>query len=133
MEMAARIKELIEANVANGGTMRLSALKRSLHANRHPDAWKEALRRLVVHRVAKVAKGNITLTRSGNDLFPDPYGRPTPKRRKRNRGQSEWFQKNRTKMDEGQHSGFGEGENDEGDSAAAEAFWRQLDAKAPDG
>ncbi len=136
MEMAARIKELIQAKRSNNGTMRLSALKRSLHADRHPEVWKEAIRRLVVHRIAKVANGEITLKPTEFDL-PDPYGRPKPKRRRRNRGQSEWYQMNRTKMDDGQHSNFDEDwededQNDEDDLAAEQAFWRQLDNIEPE-
>ena len=130
MEMAARIKETIEA--MGRRTMTLSALKRSLHANRHPAAWKEAIRRLVVHRIATVADGNITLKWSEFEL-PNPYGRLKPKRHERNRGQSEWFEKNRAKMDDGQHSDFDEDWSGEDDSAAAEAFWRQLDKKDEDG
>jgi hypothetical protein len=87
--------------------MTVSALKRSLHADRHPEAWKEAIGRLIVHRIARVADGQITLRPSEFEL-PDPYGRPRLERRKRNRGQSEWFEKNRAKMDDGQHADFDE-------------------------
>lgn len=135
LEMAARIKEKIEATGRR--TMTLSALKRSLHAHRHPEAWKEAIGRLVVHRIAKVADGNITLKWSEFEL-PDPYGRPKPKRRKRNRGQSDWFRENREKMDAGQHSDFEEDWEDENkdgedDLTAEKAWWRQLDEKDQEG
>ncbi len=134
LEMAARIKETMEA--MNRRTMTVSALKRTLHADRHPEAWKEAIERLVVHRIAKIADGNITLKWSKFEL-PSPYGRPKPKRRRRNRGQSEWYQMNRTKMNDGQHSDFDEDwededQDDEDDLAAEQAFWRQLDDIKPE-
>jgi hypothetical protein len=132
LEMAARIKELIETHRSNGETLPLSALKRSLHADRHSQAWREAIGRLVVHRIAKVADGEITLRPSEFEL-PDPYGRPKPNRPKRNRPQSDWLRENRAKMDAGQHSDFFEDWSDEDeeddDLAAEKAWWGQLDEK----
>lgn len=105
-EIAARIKELLESRAT--GSLRLAALKRALHADRHPEAWQNAIELLRLHRIASVDDGSITHTWSGNDTLPDPY-EPEKKTKRRKRGiQTEWFVHNRPKMDAGQHSEFGD-------------------------
>jgi hypothetical protein len=105
MEMAARIKEHMARQSLR--TMRLSAIKRALHGDRHPDAWRDAISQLVRYWIATVRNGWITLTDSDDSVLPDVYPRAAePKRRKRTRGKTDWFQQNRSKMDRGQHADF---------------------------
>jgi hypothetical protein len=103
-QMAARIRDLIEQNTR--GRVRLADVKRSLHGNRHREAWEEGLRLLKLHRIATIEDGVISPTWSGSDVLPDPYRLPEKATRRKQRVQSEWFLRNRRLMDEGQHSGF---------------------------
>jgi hypothetical protein len=114
-QMAARIRDQIEQD--SRGRVRLSAVKRALHGYRHQDAWNEALRLLTVHRIAKIADGYITRTWSGNDTLPDPYQPERPTKHRKGRV-SEWFLKNRAKMDMGQHADFGDDWEDQEEDAA---------------
>jgi len=126
LEMAARIKDHLRRR--NKNTISLSELKRALHADRHPDAFADGVSQLVRYGMAKVRDGRLTLTAAEGIALPDPYRQPAEPKRKRKRRPSEWFEKNRSKMDNGQHSDFGEdGEEDEdsddGDEDSACRQW----------
>jgi hypothetical protein len=103
LQMAARIKDVVEQH---GGSMRLSAVKRAVHAYRHQEAWKEGMHRVVLHRIAAISKGKIDLTWSDTIDLPDPYAKPSTAKRRRPRQPTKWFEQNRPKMDRGQHLDF---------------------------
>ena len=106
LQMAARIVEHVGRG--NKNTMRLSELKRRLHAHRHPDAFSDGVTQLVRYGMATVRDRWLTLTGTEGIRLPEVYRRPPEPRRRRNRGRSEWFEENRSKMDNGQHSNFAE-------------------------
>lgn len=106
LDMAARIIFQIE-RYGECGSMRVRELRRSLHADRHQAAWVAALRILAQRKQARFDIRSITLHLAIDNRLPDPHSaKPKRKWPKRKRPRTDWFERNRHKMDEGQHFDF---------------------------
>ena len=115
LEMAARIVDHLGRG--NKNTMPLSDLKRALHAHRHPEKFRDAVSQLVRYGMATVRDGWLTLRAAEGIALPQVYRRLAELKHQRKRGRTEWFEENRSKMDLGQHSNFGEDWGDEDSDA----------------
>jgi hypothetical protein len=70
-------------------------------------AWDAAIKLLARRQRATMVGRLIALGSTSDSRLPDPFDpNPIIKKPKRKRGRSDWFEENRHKLEEGQHSDF---------------------------
>jgi hypothetical protein len=116
MQLAARIKFLLQFYSDDGQSLRIRQIKRGLHADRYAAKFDDAIalleqrKQIVIRRVSSRSRPVfvVILKQNCKTRLPDPFTSSRKKKRKQKRPPSDWFMARRHLMDAGIHIGLAE-------------------------